>query len=96
MIIRLLEYCRILHWLADPTNGKACSRINQDYLQKAIDVLVHTESRFQHHNQPMVYKERATCHYKKGEVEDALTYSEFAFYADADVKRLVCLKQLCN
>ena len=95
-ILSLLEFSRILHWLADPNyKGKSTSRINQDYLQKAIGVLVHIESKFLHHNLSWVFKERAACHYLKGEVEDALTYAEFAFYADTSVNSW-CSKQLCN
>ena len=84
-ILSLLEFSRILHWLADPTMGKASTRVDQDYLQKAIDVLITIESKFQHHNSPWVYKERASCHSIKKQVEEALIYTELAFYANTEV-----------
>ena len=88
----LLDFSRIMHFLAD--EGKA--DVNQDYLQKALDVLVHIELKFQHHNLSWVYKERAKCHYSKREVVDALTYTEIAFYSNTKVKSWIYIKQLCN
>ena len=91
-ILSLLEFSRILHWLADPTKGKTSARIDHDYLQKAIDVLLTVESRFRHHNSAWV----ASCHFIKKEVKEALTYTELAFYANTEVGNRKCFIQLCN
>ena len=92
----MLDFSRILHWLADPTNGKPGSEINEDYLQKAIGVLITVDSMFQHHNSAWVYKERANCHFIKKEVEEALIYAELAFYANRGVNVSISFTQFCN
>lgn len=94
-VITLCEYSRILHWLADPRE-RGGDGINHDYLQKAIDVLMTIDSKFQHHNSALVYKERADCHNLKGEVKEALINIELAFYANIDTKVSIGLIKLCN
>ena len=92
----LLEYGRVLHWLAEPLKGKGDGQINHDHLQKAIDVLSTVDAKFQHHNSQWVYKERANCHFVKKEIEDALLYIELAFYANEGATISVNFIQLCN
>ena len=92
----MLEFSRILHWRADPTKGKISSKIDYDGLQEAIDVLITVDLKFPHHNSALVYKERATCHFIKGEVEEALIYIELAFYTTTKVKVSVSFVKFCN
>ena len=91
----MLEFSRVLHWLADQTKTAIGFEIDEHGLQKAIDVLVTIETRFGHHNSPWVYKERANCHFLRKEIEEALIFIELTFYTSKATVS-VSFIQLCN
>lgn len=98
-ITNLLEFGRILHRIADPPSKSKDIRVNnsnRDDIRGAIDVLDMIDVKFGTHNSPWVYKERANCHYFVNEIEEALLYIEFAFYANNETGLYVVFKQLCS
>lgn len=99
----LLEYSRILHWLAHcpkEYQGRACNEVDPNGIRVAIDVLSRIESDLGTHDISTVYKEKANCHYLIGELEEALLHMETAVYTNRkeSVFRIglpVVFRQLC-